>query len=180
VLGSRHDTGNAEVHVFRRVQDFLETWAHERSSTLKVLGALTDASLGQAVATDHRNLGRLAWHLATTPAEMMERTGLKVGGPSHEAPPPSAAAAIAATYQAASEAVADGVAGWTDATLEVEDDMYGQKWARGMTLLALVVHQAHHRGQMTVLMRQAGLEVPGVYGPSRDEWTKMGMQAPAV
>jgi uncharacterized damage-inducible protein DinB len=166
--------------MFRRVQDFLETWAHERSSTLKILGALTDASLAQAVTTDHRTLGRLAWHVATTPAEMMGRTGLKVGGPPHESPPPKAAAAIAAAYGTSSQAVADGVARWTDATLEVEDDMYGQKWARGMTLLALVVHQAHHRGQMTVLMRQAGLEVPGVYGPSRGEWATMGMQPPAV
>ncbi len=166
--------------MFRRAQDFLDTWAHERASTLKVLRALTDASLAQAVTTDHRTLGRLAWHLATTPAEMMERTGLSVGGPSHESPPPKAAAAIVATYETASQAVADGAARWTDATLEVEDDMYGQKWARGMTLLALVVHQAHHRGQMTVLMRQAGLKVPGVYGPSRDEWAAMGMQPPAV
>jgi uncharacterized damage-inducible protein DinB len=166
--------------MFRRVQDFLETWAHERSATLKILAALTDASLAQAVATDHRTLGRLAWHVATTPAEMMERTRLKVGGPSHDSPPPRTAAAIVATYEASSKAVADGVGGWSDATLEVEDDMYGQKWARGMTLLALIAHQTHHRGQMTVLMRQAGLEVPGVYGPSRDEWTAMGMPPPAV
>jgi len=30
----------------------------------------------------------------------------------------------------------------------------------------LIAHQGHHRAQMTVLMRQAGLKVPGVYGPS--------------
>ena len=72
------------------------------------------------------------------------------------------------------------MAGWSDATLEVEDEMYGQKWPRGSTLQALIVHQAHHRGQMTVLMRQAGLKVPGVYGPAREEWTAYGMQPPAV
>lgn len=166
--------------MFRRIDDFLGSWTHERASTLKILRALTDGSLAQAVTKDDRTLGRLAWHLATTPAEMMERTGLKVGGASHEAPPPKTAAEIVATYEAASQAVADGVAGWTDATLEVEDDMYGQKWARGQTLQALVAHQAHHRGQMTVLMRQAGLKVPGVYGPSREEWTAFGMQPPEV
>src|SRR5512135_2391823 len=164
----------------RHVQDCLDTWGHERGANLKILRALTDASLAQAVTTGHRTLGRLAWHVATTPAEMMERTGLKVGGPPHESPPPKTAAAIVTTYEASSNAVADGVGGWSDATLEVEDDMYGQKWARGMTLLALIAHQTHHRGQMTVLMRQAGLEVPGVYGPSRDEWAKMGMQPPPV
>jgi uncharacterized damage-inducible protein DinB len=28
---------------------------------------------------------------------------------------------------------------------------------------------------MTVLMRQAGLPVPGLYGPSKEEWAAMGM-----
>jgi uncharacterized damage-inducible protein DinB len=166
--------------MFRRVADFQKAWEKEQSSTLKVLGALTDASLAQAVTKDDRTLGRMAWHLATTLGEMMERTGLEVAGPSHDAPPPSTAAAILSAYEAASRAVADGVAAWSDATLEVEDDMYGEKWARGLTLQALVVHQTHHRGQMTVLMRQAGLKVPGVYGPAREEWTAYGMQPPSV
>ena len=33
--------------------------------------------------------------------------------------------------------------------------------------MTLINHQNHHRGQMTVLMRQAGLTVPGVYGPAK-------------
>ena len=166
--------------MFRRVADFQKAWEQEKASTLKVLRAMTDASLSQAVTSDGRTLGRLAWHVATTLGEMMERTGLKIGGPSHEAPPPPSAAAIVAAYDEAAKAVAEGVSGWTDATLEVEDAMYGERWPRGLTLQALVVHQAHHRGQMTVLMRQAGLKVPGVYGPAREEWTAYGMQPPAV
>ena len=161
--------------MFRRVADFQKAWEQEKASTLKVLRAMTDASLSQAVTSDGRTLGRLAWHVATTLGEMMERTGLKIGGPSHEAPPPPSAAAIVAAYDEAAKAVAEGVSGWSDATLEVEDDMYGQRWSRGLTLQALVVHQAHHRGQMTVLMRQAGLKVPGVYGPAREEWAAMNM-----
>lgn len=166
--------------MFRRVADFQEAWGRETSSTLKILGALTDAALGQAVTKDDRTLGRLAWHLATTPREMMERTGLAVAGPAHDSPPPAAAAAIVSAYEKATKAIADGVTGWTDATLEVEDDMYGEKWPRGLTLQALIAHQAHHRGQMTVLMRQAGLKVPGVYGPAREEWTAYGMEPPVV
>jgi uncharacterized damage-inducible protein DinB len=166
--------------MFRRVADFGKAWEQETESTLKVLGALTDASLGQAVTPADRTLGRLAWHLATTLGEMMERTGLSIGGAAHDAPPPSSAGAIVAAYETAARAVASGVAGWSDATLEVEDEMYGERWPRGITLQALVAHQAHHRGQMTVLMRQAGLRVPGVYGPSREEWSAFGMQPPAV
>lgn len=167
--------------MFRRVVDFQRAWDREREGTLKIMRALTDASLAQAVTKDDRTLGRMAWHLAQSLSEMMPRAGLAVPEPAQDAPVPTSAAAIVQAYETASKTVAEEVASkWTDATLEVEDDMYGQRWPRGGTLMALVVHQAHHRGQMTVLMRQAGLAVPGVYGPAREEWAAHGMGAPAV
>jgi len=166
--------------MFRRVSDFAATWEREREGTLRLLRALDDRSLAQAVGPGHRTLGRLAWHLTTTLGEMMERTGLTIAGPAHESPVPATAAEIARTYDATSRSVLEGVNGWSDATLEITDDMYGERWPRGVTLQALVAHQAHHRGQMTVLMRQAGLAVPGVYGPAREEWDAFGMAAPQV
>ncbi|HPZ10577.1 MAG TPA: DinB family protein, partial [Candidatus Eremiobacteraeota bacterium] len=69
---------------------------------------------------------------------------------------------------------------WTNSTLEEEDDMYGEKWKKSHTLMVLIGHQTHHRGQMTVLMRLSGLQVPGVYGPSKEEWNKYGMEEPPV
>ena len=69
-------------------------------------------------------------------------------------------------------------AGWDDATLAVEDDMYGMQWKRGMTLAVLINHEIHHRGQMSVLMRQAGLTVPGVFGPAKEEWAELGAPPP--
>ena len=47
-------------------------------------------------------------------------------------------------------------------------------------LHVLVVHQAHHRGQMTVLMRQAGLLVPSIYGPVKEGWSAYGVEPPRV
>jgi uncharacterized damage-inducible protein DinB len=166
--------------MFRRVADFRKTWQEEREGTLKLLRALDDLSLSQAAGADQRTLGRIAWHLTTTLSEMMDRTGLKVAGPAHDSPVPATAAAILAAYEEASASVADEVGAWTDAALEVEDDVYGERWPRGRTLQALVAHQAHHRGQMTVLMRLAGRSVPGVYGPSREEWAAYGMPVPGV
>ena len=167
--------------MFRRIADFQKTWSEERSATLKVLKALQDGSLHQAVTADDRTLGRLAWHLTQTLSEMVPRTGLVVPEPSEDAPVPESAAAIVEAYEKASARVSDEVGSkWTDESLEVEDEMYGQKWPRGQTLMALVSHQAHHRGQMTVLMRQAGLKVPGVYGPAKEEWTRFGMPPPEV
>ena len=73
--------------------------------------------------------------------------------------------------------VADAVrAGWTDAQLTDTIPMYGEMWTKAGVLGALISHQCHHRGQMTVLMRQAGLRVPGIYGPSREEWGAFGAE----
>jgi uncharacterized damage-inducible protein DinB len=44
-----------------------------------------------------------------------------------------------------------------------------------MALQALISHEIHHRGQMAVPRRQAGLQVPGIYGPAREEWEAYGM-----
>lgn len=167
--------------MYRRIADFENVWAYETESTLKLLRVLTDESLSQAVGPQGRTLGRLAWHIAITPREMLARTGLTPEGPDEHAPVPFGAAAIVSAYEATARAVAEQVkSAWTDATLELTDEMYGERWARGTTLHVLVTHQTHHRGQLTVLMRQAGLVVPGVYGPAREEWAAFGAPAPEI
>ena len=167
--------------MIRTIGDFAEIWRFEAEGTARLLGALTDASLSRAVNGEERTLGRLAWHIVGSPREMLERTGLEVFGPGPLEPPPSTARAIAEAYAKAQASALEQVQGrWTDETLLVEDDMYGEKWPRGKTLLVLVTHQTHHRGQMTVLMRQAALPVHGVYGPAREEWAQIGLAPPLV
>ncbi|MBC7899840.1 MAG: DinB family protein [Saprospiraceae bacterium] len=165
--------------MLRRIEDFQKDWAYEVESTVKVLNALTDASLSQKVAEDGRSLGFLAWHLTQTLGEMPGLVGLTIDAPGFDMECPARASEIAAVYEKAGNSVAEEVGkNWTDETLLQEDIMYGETWARGLTLFYLIAHQAHHRGQMTVLMRQAGLAVPGVYGPAKEEWAAMG--APAM
>ncbi|MEP0815416.1 MAG: DinB family protein [bacterium] len=167
--------------MFRRIEDFLKVWTEESANTCKIFAALTDESLGQAVADGHRTLGRMAWHITLTLGEMIARTGLQVDAPPEDAPVPAASEEIFRAYSSASDAIAKAVQSeWTDETLDVEDDMYGETWKRGFTLFVLVTHEVHHRGQMTVLMRQAGLPVPGVYGPSKEEWVNYGADPPEV
>jgi uncharacterized damage-inducible protein DinB len=156
------------------VASFARAWADESAITSRVLGALSDASLGQRVSARDRSLGEIAWHLTTSVTEMAQMTGLHVAGPDPDAPPPARAAAIKTAYDQAAAGLLEQVTGsWTDATLAVEDEMYGEKWPRGLTLTAIVVHQTHHRGQISVLMRQAGLTVPSIYGPNREETEAM-------
>jgi len=165
-----------ELIMFRKIEDFLGSWAYETEATLKVLENLTDGALDQKVYSEGRSLARIAWHIVQTLPEMGGRTGLKILGPAEGDPVPSAAAEISSSFKEAADSLAHEIrTAWGDTHLEVEDDMYGEQWPRGKTLAALLNHQTHHRGQMTVLMRQAGLQVPGVYGPSLEEWAAYGM-----
>lgn len=151
------------------------------AGTKKLLDALTDESLEQAVSEGHRNIGRIAWHIVQTLPEMCNRTGLAAVGPGEKDPVPSGAAEIAEAFQKASQSVLDEVTSkWNDEGLFKTDEMYGESWPRGLTLKILHDHEIHHRGQLTVLMRQAGLKVPGMVGPSLEEWEQYGMPAPEI
>ena len=162
--------------MYGTIEQFLEDWKKESEATLRVLARLTDGSLRQKVGPEGRTLGFLAWHLVLTLGEMGGKAGLTVDSPPEDSSEPVLAAAILAAYELAQGSLAREVrAGWSDGMLADELSMYGSTWRRGDVLDSLVHHQIHHRGQMTVLMRQAGLVVPGIYGPAREEWAAMGM-----
>ena len=164
--------------MFRSLDDFSAAWAHESEGTLKVMRNLSDASLSQRVVADGRSLGFLAWHITCSLTEMASQAGLNIDGPTEktQSAVPARAADIAAQYEkTAAKVVPAARAAWTDAQLGDLIPMYGQQWPRGLALSILIGHQTHHRAQMTVLMRQAGVPVPGMFGPSKEEWAAMGM-----
>lgn len=167
--------------MYTSLAEFEKSYQQEAESTAKILGALTDASLSQAVADDHRTIGRIAWHIVYTIPEMMSQTGLKLAVIAKETPVPATAAEIVAAYgKQSSELLKLIKANWNDESLQIEDNLYGEQWKRGSTLNVLIKHEVHHRGQLTILMRQAGLNVPGVYGPSKEEWVNYGAEPPVI
>lgn len=165
--------------MFRKIEDFKKAWDYEAEMTGKLLLEVTDGAIGQKVNDEGRTLGFLAWHLTMTLHEMLGLVGLTIDAPQPDSECPPSAAEIARIYGIGGKSVGDQVTkNWTDETLLIEDEMYGETWSRGMTLFYLIAHQAHHRGQITVLMRQAGLRLPGIYGPAKEEWAAFG--APAM
>lgn len=144
---------------------------------MKIFQLLTDASLQQAVADNGRTLGRIANHIIETLTEMPHRFGLPI---EEEQAQYDTANEIVAAYERVNKNFINALeSSWNDEDLEIEKNMYGEMWKNGFSLFVLVTHQAHHRGQITVLMRQAGLKVTGVYGPSKEEWEQMNMPAMA-
>jgi uncharacterized damage-inducible protein DinB len=165
--------------MYRKLDDAMHGLGETRKAALKLFGALTDESLNQRVADGFRSIGEIAWHIVTAYPEMMNRTGLELKSIEMNSPVPQAAAEIVAGYDKASaELQAQLQEKWDDATLAVVDDMYGEQWPRGVSLIILCNHELYHLGQITVLMRQAGLKVPGIMGPAKEEWEQYGMAAP--
>lgn len=177
----RHPTKRFGNIMINSIVEFERLWSYEVEATQKVMKHLTTASLPQAVDAQGRTLGRIAWHIVLSIPEMMTRIGFSLEGPGTDAPIPVTAKEIFAAYNTVALSLLEQIKkNWTDETLTVKDEMYGEQWTRGFTLQSMILHQTHHRGQMTVLMRQAGLDVPGVYGPARQEWVAYGMAPPEL
>ena len=164
--------------MYSKVTEFIEDWEYESESTLKVFEQLTVDSLNKKFNDNVRTPGRLAWHIVTTLGEMVQRTELKFDATPEDAPLPSTVKDIHDEYKRSSDGMLNAVKKeWKDESLLEEVNLYGQNWKKGKVLSVLVNHQTHHRGQLTVIMRFAGLKVPGVYGPAKEEWANMGMEA---
>jgi len=162
--------------MYNKISDFEKDWKYESDSTLKVFKNLTDESLTVKFNSETRTPGRLAWHIVTSLGEMVQRTELKFDATPEDTPIPSSAKQICDEYKRSSDGMLKAVtAEWNDDSLKEGVELYGQTWKKGKVLSVLVNHQIHHRGQLTVLMRMAGLKVPGVYGPAKEEWAQMRM-----
>ncbi len=168
--------------MFNTIQDFLQSWNTESASTAKVLDAITDESMKTSIAEGHRTMDRIAWHIATTIPEMMFYTGLKLNELLRtDSPVPATPKEISDAYKTVSVALVEKIRqDWTDESLEIEDELYGEKWKRRYTLNVMINHEIHHRGQLSVLLRQAGVKVPSIYGPAKEDWHEYGMDEPEI
>lgn len=162
--------------MFRKIEDFIQDWKYESESTLKVFKNISNEELNKKNNENVRSIAVLAWHTTITLNEMMNKAGLPVSGPGEHSKPPSTIKEIVDAYERSALSVTEQVSkNWNDDSLLEEVNMYGENWKKGTVLSILIKHQAHHRGQLTILMRHAGLKVPGVYGPSKEEWAQYNM-----
>ncbi|WNR44334.1 DinB family protein [Paenibacillus roseipurpureus] len=167
--------------MFTTVESFVREYELESANTQKLLDALTDESLNQTQVEGYRPLGFIAWHLVHTDRGMLYGTGLTFEAPSASSGPPTQAAAIADAYRSTTKNILNAISTQlTDAKLQELVDMFGLKWTISATLYGYLKHEIHHRGQLTILMRQAGLPVIGMYGPSKEQWAERGMPVPAL
>jgi uncharacterized damage-inducible protein DinB len=164
--------------MYYKLSDFISDWNYESESTIRVFSSLTDESLTKKVHEKVRTAGKLAWHITTSIPEMMNRTRLKIENVKEDSPIPTKVSDLVDAYKNVSENLINQIkSNWNDESLLKEDNMYGEMWMKGKTLGILITHQIHHRAQLTIVMRLLGLKVPGIYGPSNEEWAAYGMPA---
>ncbi len=162
--------------MYRKIEDFITDWTYESEGTLNLFKNISNEALNKKDHENVRSIAVLAWHITITLNEMLNKAGLKVTGPDEHSKPPTTINEIIVAYTNSAKSVTEQVTKqWNDSNLLEESNMYGEIWKNGVTLSILIKHQAHHRGQLTILMRQAGMLVPGVYGPSKEDWAKYDM-----
>ncbi|MCU9595354.1 DinB family protein [Caldibacillus thermolactis] len=163
------------------IADFVREWNWESSLTLKVLEGLTDESLNQKVYPEGRTLGRIVWHFTTNIPEYLAHFGLIIDEVEDEKHVPTSAKEITNTFKRISSSAIRAIEEqWTDETLKEVQIAFGREETNAQILMGLIKHIIHHRGQATILMRQAGIKPFGVYGPAKEDWFHLGVENPPL
>ncbi|MFJ5624591.1 DinB family protein [Peribacillus loiseleuriae] len=163
------------------ISDFIKEWNREAMLTQNVLNGLTDESLKQQVYPEGRTLGRIAWHLTASIPDYLAHFELNIDGVENKESVPALAQEITETFKEVSSHAAQIIEQqWTDKSLEQIQEAFGRQESNAQILMGLIKHIVHHRGQITVLMRQAGLKPFGVYGPPKEDWIHLGVENPPL
>jgi uncharacterized damage-inducible protein DinB len=149
----------------------------EAKTTRRLLERVPEGSFGWKPHEKSMTLGQLAMHLASLPGAIAELS-LQPRFDVNTQVPLLETASIAELLAAHDQSVARARAvlgGMDDASLAtpwrmVDGDREIFAITRGALLRTVMLnHSYHHRGQLTVYLRQTGALVPAVYGSSADE-----------
>lgn len=162
--------------MYCKVQDFISDFKEESQKTLQIFNSLTDSSLAAKVYSEGRNIETICRHIIWSLVDMLKTFGLEEMHHQKDQRFENVQEIVRA-YQEQTEKVLNHIPNViSDNQLEDEVEIYGEKWTKKQVLYGFLKHEIHHRAQITVLMRQSGLKVPGIYGPSKEEWKNYGME----
>lgn len=158
-------------------EDLLSELEQEAQTTRRVLERVPEGKLDWRPHEKARTLGELAMHVATVPGGVAELFGgLSPAQIPQFADPPANSAAELLPALEQSIAKAKTVLGAMDeASLnETWRLMKGDREVFALPRAALfrsimLNHWYHHRGQLSVYLKQLDVPIPSIYGPSADE-----------
>jgi uncharacterized damage-inducible protein DinB len=156
----------------------LQELEDEARSTRRVLERVPDNRLGWRPHEKSRTLGQLALHIAMVPGAVAEF----VASPSPAQAPqfgpdpsPACCADVVSTLDQSIAKAKKVLGGMDDATLMatwrmMNGDREIFAVPRAAMLRSIMLnHWYHHRGQLTVYLRELGVPLPSIYGPTADE-----------
>jgi uncharacterized damage-inducible protein DinB len=158
------------------IDALLQELETEAMTTRRVLERVPEAHLGWKPHEKSMSLGQLALHIATVPAMVAElslHTPFQV--PQFTQPAATSAAELVPTLERSIARARELLQGLDDAALAslwtlVDGDQEVMAIPRAAVLRSIMLnHWYHHRGQLSVYLRQLNVPVPSIYGPSADE-----------
>ena len=158
------------------IDGVLQELEHEARTTRRVLERVPGDRLAWRPHERARTLGQLSLHIANIPGAIAELSMRSpVQAPQFADPSPKSASELIPALDQSVGKAKKLLGGMNDATImETWRLMLGDRELLvipRMALLRTVMlnHWYHHRGQLSVYLRQLGLAVPSIYGPSADE-----------
>jgi uncharacterized damage-inducible protein DinB len=158
------------------IDSLLQELEQEATTTRRVLERVPDDQLGWRPHKKARTLGELALHVAGTPGAVATLAAQsEIQAPTFTDPSPTSASELIPALDE-SIATAKRVLGkMDDATLNAKwrmmrDGREIMSIPRIALLRSIMLnHWYHHRGQLSVYLRELGVAIPSIYGPSADE-----------
>jgi len=158
------------------IDALLQELEHEAKTTRRVLERVPDGQLGWRPHPKSRTLGELALHVAGTPGAVARfATQSEMQPPDFEDRVPKTASELLPALEESIATAKQLLGSMDDATLNATWRLKrnGQEIMaipRAMLLRSIMLnHWYHHRGQLSVYLRELGVPVPSIYGPSADE-----------
>jgi uncharacterized damage-inducible protein DinB len=165
--------------MFVTIKQFQSEFIEHANNTQNLFQCLTDESLDQRITENHRSLRELALHIISS-YNFFTMLGLSITPFELDENREHSADYIINEYNKMVNAVIKAILSqWKDKTLKKKINLMGEEIQIGQALRFVFNHTIHHSGQMTVLMRQAGLMIPGIYGPTIEDWIAQGKIPPA-
>jgi len=158
------------------IDGLLQELEQEAQTTRRVLARVPDNQLTWRPHKKARTLGELALHIATVPGAVATIAAQpEMQAPQFIDPSPNSASELIPALDESIKKAKSVLSGMDDVTLNATFRMMkGEREIFAIPRVAMLRsimlnHWYHHRGQLTVYLRELGVPIPSIYGPSADE-----------
>lgn len=161
------------------LEDLLATFDTERLKTLSVWAEVRDEDLDVRLTPRSRTLHEHMVHQCISEATWM-RSMLAFPGTDPMLPAAETRTAFVDHYLAQSTEHLHHLRAMRPGWFEEPTTFFGETKSRFWVLLRRLNHTAHHRGQMTVLLRSMEVDLYSTYGPTADTGGLFQNKAPVI